>query len=304
MCWIILFWGCRQLYWETYYQPKTADEALDILTSNQGQARIVAGGTDMMLLLKTGKVKAKALVDITNLEELKFITEENGWIKIGALVTHNQLAVSSLLREKARVLVEAAESIGSPQIRNVGTIGGNVANAQPAADTSVALTALDARVWVKTVRGKEIKPISEMFLGVGKSAIEPTEEFITAFEFKSPEENETTAFIRHAKRKALAMPILNMGLWLKASIDSKVQDIRIVAGPMATVPLRLLRAEKTLKESTLTNKLLKKAGEIAALEVNPRSSIRGSAYYKKEMIKVFLKRAVISAFSDLGGEIK
>jgi len=292
------------MYWEEYYFPASAQEAVYILQEFKGEARLIAGGTDLMLQLREKKQKIKALVDMRNISELQFIREEEGWIKIGSLTTHQQLASSDLLRDHAKVLAEAAQSIGSPQIRNIATIGGNVVNAQPAADTSIALLALNAQARILTAQGEVVKPVSDLFRGPGQSAVDATKEIVISFEFPVPGENESTAFERHAQRRALALPILNVGVWVRLD-DSKrkFEDVRIAVGPMAPVPFRAANAEKELKGSSLTSVALKKAGETAVSEVNPRDSLRGSAAYRRQMVKVFLRRALLRAVHDLGGEL-
>ncbi|MBF7084461.1 FAD binding domain-containing protein [Desulfallas sp. Bu1-1] len=289
---------------EKYYLPATVEEAINILRENQGNARLIAGGTDLVLQLRERKINTKALVDLSALKELNGITENNGWITIGSMTTHQQIAASGIIREKARVLAEAAQSIGSPQIRNVGTIGGNVVNAQPAADTTIALMALDARARILTNQGEITKPVGELFLGAGQSAIDPTSEILLAFDIKTPGAREATAFMRLAKRKALALPIVNVGVWLKLDQTlSKFEDIRIALGPMAPVPVRATNTEAVLKGAPLQQTVLLQAMAVLEKEISPRDSLRGSAFYKKEMAKVLLKRAILVAVKDLGGEL-
>ena len=291
------------MIWEYYCFARTPAHALELLVENKGDARLIAGGTDLMFLLKDGSVKPKAMVDLGHVKELQEIQEANGFIKIGSMVTHKQLASSELICSKVRILAEAARSVGSPQIRNVGTIGGNVVSAQPAADTSIALLALGTKAFILTSQGEEEKPLQETFVGPGKSAINPAQELLTYFVFPSPGPSEATAFARHARRKALSLPILNVGIWLKMD-DSRqvIEDIRIAMGPMAGVPFRALQTESYLKGKTFTPEAMQNALETAASEVNPRDSFRGGSQYKKEMVKVFLKRALVSAVEELRGE--
>lgn len=292
------------LYWENYYLPETVDEVLKNLKDSKGNARIMAGGTDLMILVSKGIVKTKGIIDVGNIRELKYIREEGKSIKIGALTTHTQLAESALLNKKAKVLAHAASHVGSPQIRNVGTIGGNIVNAHSAADTAIALTALNAKAKIKGWEGEEEKSISELYTGVGKSFVDPTKEIITEFIIDAPGENEATAFMRHAKRKALVLPILNLGVWLKTNNSkSAIEDIRIAVGPMDYKPLRAAETENVLKGQPLTEKTLKSAQQTIIKEIKPRDSFQGSASYKTDMVKVFLTRAIVEAVSDLGGKI-
>ena len=290
--------------YEKYYFPATIEEAINLLHENKGDARLIAGGTDLMLQLRERKINTKALVDLSALKELNGITENNGWITVGAMTTHQQIAASGVIREKVRVLAEAAQSIGSPQIRNVGTIGGNVVSAQPAADTTIALLALDARARILTNQGEITKPVGELFLGAGQSAVNPAAEILLAFDFKIPGRREATAFMRLAKRKALALPIVNVGVWLKLDqAFSKFEDIRIALGPMAPVPVRAVNTEAILKDAPLKQTAMLRAMAVLEKEINPRDSLRGSAFYKREMAKVLLKRAILIALKDLGGEL-
>lgn len=292
------------MYWENYYLPETVEDVLKHLKESNGNARIMAGGTDLMLLVSKGIVKTEGIIDIDNVKELKYIREEGKSIKIGALTTHSQLAQSALLQKKAKVLAKAASCVGSPQIRNLGTIGGNIVNAHSAADTAVALTALDAKARIKGLEREEEKPLAELYTGVGKSFVDSTKEIITEFVFETPSENEATAFMRHAKRKALALPILNLGVWLKTNSSKNIiEDIRIALGPMDYKPLRALTTENMLKGQPLTENTIKSAQETIVKEIKPRDSFQGSASYKTEMVKVFLARAIVEAVSDLGGKI-
>jgi len=292
------------MYCEEYFQPGTVNEALSILRDKKGGARLIAGGTDLVLQLRERIVNTKALVDLGTIKELTTITESDGWIKIGSMVTHKDLATSSVIQTKARVLADAARSIGSPQIRNIGTIGGNVINAQPAADTTIALMALDASARILTEQGEILRPIDQLFLSAGKSLVDPTSEILMSFEFRLPGQNEATAFTRHAKRKALALPIVNVGVWVKAAntLDS-FEAVRIALGPMAPVPVRAGNAENALKGMPFKQGMIKEAISALEKDVNPRDSIRGSAYYKKQMAKVLALRAIVQAVTELGGEI-
>lgn len=292
------------MYWENYYLPETVGEVLQHLKDGNGEARIMAGGTDLMILVRKGLVKTKGIVDIGNVKELKNIKEEGNSIRIGALTTHTQLSESELLKKKVKVLAKAASCVGSPQIRNVGTIGGNVVNAHAAADTAVALTALNARAVIKGPEGDTEKQISDLYLGPGESLVDPAKEIIAEFVFDVPGANEATAFMRHAKRKALALPILNLAVWLKTdSSKNMIEDIRIAIGPMDFKPLRALETENKMKGQPLTAETIKTAQEALVKEIKPRDSFQGGAAYKIDMAKVFLARAVAEAVSDLGGRI-
>lgn len=292
------------MFWENYYLPETVEEVVQQLKDSKGNARIMAGGTDLMLLVRNGVVKTQEIIDVGNVKELKYIEEEGNIIKIGALTTHTQLAESELLKEKVKVLAAAASCVGSPQIRNAGTIGGNVVNAHAAADTAVALTALNAKAVIKGAEGEVEKTVPELYVQAGQSIVDPTKEILTEFVFDAPGENEATAFMRHAKRKALALPILNLALWLQLNSDKNmIEDVRIAMGPMDYKPLRVVETENVLKGQPLTEETIKAARDVIVKEIKPRDSFQGGAAYKIEMARVFLARAIAEAVSEIGGKI-
>jgi len=289
------------LTWENYFMPSTTGEVLALLEQHQGQARLVAGGTDLMVQHRWDPLEVKSLIDIGRVPALKEIREDNGRIYVGAAVTHSQLVDSALIQGKGRVLAEAARTVGSPQVRNVGTVGGNVVNAQPAADTAIALVALNALVHVLSPGKEREIPVAETFLGPGKSSIDPAKDLVTAFSFSAPDSREKTCFVRFARREALALPIVNLGLWLQLEEDGDaLKDIRIAVGPMAVVPYRARKTEESLKGAVLNEDVLKKAGHSISEEVTPRDSFRGSSAFKKRLIGVALKRGIENAL-DLKG---
>lgn len=281
--------------WEEYSSPISVEEALDILKFYKGQARIVAGGTDLILDLKDQIREVKCLVDISGIEELGKIERDGDDIKIGAVVTHCQAASSKLIQERAPVLAEAAVAIGSPQIRNQGTIVGNVVNAQPAADTAVALFALEAKAEITGSNGSRLVPIEELYKGVGVSNIDSTAEVVTALHFKSLENNQGSAFMRLAQRKALALPMLNVAVVVTVS-DDRFEEARIVVAPVAAMPFRSRKAEAALQGALIGSDSISIAAESAASEAQPRDSdLRGSAEYRKEMVRVLVRRALEQA---------
>lgn len=287
--------------WDDYYLPTTGIEVLEILENYRGKARIIAGGTDLMVQHKSEPLNVEALVDIGRIPDLQVIKEQEGQVYVGAAVTHRELANSPLLQEKGRVLCQAARTVGSPQVRNVGTLGGNVVTAQPAADTVIALVALDALAHIIAKNKEVTKPIGNMFLGPGQSTVDPSRELVTSFSFLSPGPGEKSIFVRFARRESLALPLVNLGLWLRTGPDGLlIEDIRIAAGPMGPVPFRAEKTEHLLKKARLDEDILEDAAQSIGEEVNPRDSFRGGAAYKKKMIGVFLKRAIEAALEGEG----
>lgn len=289
--------------WEKYYRVNTAEEVLKVLSEQSGEAQIIAGGTDLLVQMRNKERNCKILVDISNLNNLKSIEEQKEFIKIGSLVTHAKLANSSLIRSKARGIAEAAYAVGSPQIRNVGTIGGNVITAQPAADVSIALLSFDARVIIMNKEGLIDMPVEETFLSPGHSSINPRASLVTHFLIRPTDSLEESCFFRLSRRKTLCLPTLNLALWIKFEKDFEtISDIRIAAGPVAKIPYRARKAESYIIGEKVKEDLLNKAAMIFSEEVNPRNSLRGSSSYKKAMAGVLLKKAIYSTIENIRGE--
>jgi carbon-monoxide dehydrogenase medium subunit len=289
--------------WEEYLAPTSLEEALAMLQERQGQARVIAGGTDLVIQLKSKEVTARCLVDISNLAELKGIELEDGFIRIGACVTHQELACSRLIRERAAALAEGASQVGSPQIRNLGTVGGNIVNAQPAADTVVPLMALEAEVEVATATGIRREPLGGLCVGPGQCTVDSTAEILTAVRFRALGPNQGSAFERLAKRKALALPILNAAAVVTLNDGGDTfQEVRLAVGPVAPTPFRARQAEEALQGAAVEAQVIATAMEIAAQEARPRSNpLRGSREYRQEMVKVLLRRAIERAVQESKG---
>ncbi len=295
-----LYWS-KKLYWERYFQPQTIDEALTILEEFRGQAHIIAGGTDLLPQLRKKELELKALVDITCIGGLDEIKLEDGLIKIGALVTHNQIAQSSLIREKALTLSEGASQVGSPQIRNLGTVVGNIVSGQPGADTAIPLLSLNAMVKVLSKGGERMIPLTEFFIDTGRTAINRNQEIVTEISFPPLKEEEASAYLRLARRKALALPILATSVVISANLKKRVFNYaRITLGPVAPIPFRAKEAEKVLVSAPIKEEVIKEASQRAVQESNPRSSLlRGSEEYRKTMVGVFVERGIRKAIERL-----
>ena len=289
------------MFWDDYIRVESVDEALYELHRLNGDGRIIAGGTDLIIQLKTGKEKTKCLIDISSVSSLCNITQTNGKVSIGASTTHSQINNAPLIRTKAPVLCEACGQIGSPQIRNIGTVGGNIVNAQPAADSVIALLALNATCVIVAGKSHKEMPIGELFSGPGISTIDRTRSILTSITFDALGASEGCAFYRLTRRKAATLPILNCAVYLRwNSKEEKISDIRIAMGPVAPTPIRLLKTEKVLKSDTFSRKLMQEASNKTFEEVNPRTSLRGGGEYRKEMAKVIMERAILKALEMAG----
>ncbi len=286
---------------QKYVFPRNVSAAVHLLNEHRGNARIMAGGTDLILDLQNGKYSTDCIVDITRIEELKQISEENGNIVIGAAVTHNQATKSFLVQQNAAALAQASAAVGSQQIRNISTIVGNVVSAQPAADSAVALFALDAQVRVVSADGLTVMPIENLYAGIGKSTIDSTLSLVTAVLIKKVEPGEGSAFVRLEQRKALTLPMLNTAVKISVK-DQRIKEVRIVMAPVGIGPVRATESEAFLKDKMPSEEVLQEAGRLAAENANPRDSlVRGSRNYRLAVLPVLVRRALEQAINNAEG---
>jgi len=282
----------------SYLLPTTLDEALSMLASCGGSGRVIAGGTDLMVQVKEGQRAVETFVDITRIPELngiRMLDEDTLWI--GATTTHRQVWESPLIQGGAGVLAQACRRVGALQIQNVGTLGGNVVNAMPAADGSIALTALSAEAEVATPAGRSWLPLADVFARPGVCKIEPTAQLLVAFRFRRVGEHAGSAFQRLARRRALALPVLNCGVVVQLdAAGERIERAAIALGPVAPVPWRAEFAEAFLAGAPATAETLAEAGRRAMEGADPRSNpLRASREYRREMIAVLTRRALEQA---------
>ena len=283
--------------WQSYEMPTSVEEALETLAQFDGRAQIIAGGTDLIIELQEGKHAVECLVDITRIPGLNQIEPLDGWIVIGPNVTFRQIKESSLLQEQARVLVEAAATVGALQIQTVATLAGNVASALPAADGCVALLALDAEAQVTSLTEQRWHPVSELFLGPGKSLVDPARQMITSIRFPSPQGRYGSAWERIGRRRALVLPILNCGVSVVLGTDGSTVDVaRIGLGPVSPVPFRASETEDFLAGKPATEEVFVQAARIAAAEAKPRTSVlRASKEYRTRVLQVLVRQGLARA---------
>ena len=301
----------RDLHWskdiriKEYLLPQSLPEALEMLDKYQGNARVVAGGTDVISQLRHREYEVDALVDITRIPGLSDIHEEENKIFLGGLVTHAQVASSPIIHEKARLLSDGAVSVGSPQIRNIATVAGNLVSAQPAADTAIPLLALDAKVTIASSQGERVVRLTEFFVDLGQTVLDCTREILTSIEFEALGDLQGGCYQRLSKRRALTLPMLVCGVVVTVDSSRKViEDAAIALGPVAPVPYRETQTEALLRGAPITRETVEKAMESASAQCSPRESLlRGSCDYRQEMTKVFVKRGLKRALEQAGCKI-
>ncbi|WP_338833122.1 6-hydroxypseudooxynicotine dehydrogenase complex subunit alpha [Moorella humiferrea] len=280
---------------QEYFIANSTEEALAMLAARPG-ARVIAGGTDLVIDLKEEKRQVNTLVDVSRIPELKVIEEKDGEIILGGAVTHAEAAAAKLIREKLPALAAAAAAVGSPQIRNVGTLGGNVVNAQPAADTAVALVALGAVATILGPAGKRRMAVEELYEGVGRSKVDAGREILAHFSIPIWGDGEGSAFKRLSPRRALSLPILNTAVRVQVR-GGRCTRARICIAPVAPGPFLCEEAAAILVGAEPCPEVIARAAAAAKEAARPRDSLlRGSGAYRKEMTAVLVGRALKDAF--------
>ncbi len=296
-------------HWDHYTLPTTVTEAVQTLAA--GSARVVAGGTDLLLDLQQGRERPiGTLVDVTRIPELTTITRAGGRLSIGAAVTHTRLVREPLLARAATCLVESCGVIGGPQVRNVATLGGNVAHALPAGDGTLALVALDAEAEVAgpvldtpggeaagSGAGRRWLPVRALYAGPGRSAVDQTRELIVQFRFTAAEGRTATAYKRIMRPQGVALPILALAVWVRLdAAGERFEAARLALGPAGPTPLRCEQAEAFLAGRPADTETLRAAIPLALEEARLRTSPhRATADYRRELVPALMERALALA---------
>ena len=276
--------------WDRYYAPQTLDEALAILARERAQARIIAGGTDLIIELERGVRRLEAVIDITHIPGLNQVTLDGDTIHLGPLVTHNHVVASGLCVERALPLAQAAWEVGAPQIRNRGTVAGNVITASPANDTITPLMALDARVTLRSTRGTRDVPLAQFYTGVRRTVM-ADDELLTAIHFPALRANQRGVFLKLGLRRAQAISVLNVAVVL--TFDGPiVTDARITLGAVAPTIIRAPEAEAALIGQRLTPEVIQAAAQAAQAAARPIDDVRATAAYRRRLVGVLTRRAL------------
>jgi CO/xanthine dehydrogenase FAD-binding subunit len=281
----------------TYLVPKTLDEAISMHQSHGERAKYVAGGTDVLVKIKDGKLAPAYLISLKHIlaQDRPFLNGETGELYVGAFMTHRSIELSSLIQLRYPILHDAVRNIGSVQIRNVATIGGNLVNAVPSADGAVPLIALDGQANIYGAKGSRSMDLIRFFLGPGQCDLERGE-ILTEVVVPPQLPRTGGAYVKHGRREAMELPMLGVGVLLSLEADmSTCAKARIVLGVAAPTPMRALQAEKFLTGKPITEGNLEEAGRLAGEESRVRDTIRGVAWYRREMVGVLLKRMGLKA---------
>ncbi len=278
--------------WTTYHSVTTVDETLELLSRYGSRARLIAGGTDLMLELERHqRPGVDILIDVSRIAGLDAITlDEDDVIHLGPLVTHNHCVGSALIRERAAPLAEAAWEVGSPQIRNRGTVAGNLITASPANDTITPLMALDARLTLRSVRGERTVPLREFYTGVRRTVMQP-DEMLVDIAFPALRADQKGVFLKLGLRRAQAISVVNAAVVLTMQGD-RVQQAAITLGAVAPTIIHARKAEAYLRGRTLSPETTNTAADLAREAATPIDDVRASAAYRLETTRVLVFRAL------------
>jgi carbon-monoxide dehydrogenase medium subunit len=253
---------------------------------------VLAGGTDLLVKMKQKIFEPEHLIALGRIEGLRYIKEDGKKIRIGALTRLQEIAESEVVRQKIPVLAEAASKVGSVQIRHRGTLGGNVCNASPAADTVPPLICLEATAVIMGKSGERELPVEEFFVGPGKVNLHPGE-IVTEIVVPIPNGNHKGVYLKLGRRKAMDISIVGVG-GLGCFEKGRFESIRIALASVAATPIRAKRAEEILKKQRVDSGRVLLAANEAVSECQPISDVRGSASYREQMVKVLVEQAIRS----------
>jgi carbon-monoxide dehydrogenase medium subunit len=285
-----------------YLEPTTVAEACALLKQHAGEAKVFAGGSHLTILMKQGLYQPKALVNIKKIPQLKGVSyDEKEGLIVGALVTHRELETSALVREKFPVLCDAEREVANIRVRNMGTVGGNLASGEPLTDLSQIFISLDGQVKIAGPGGQRTIPIEELFVDFYTTSLAEDEILIQVLLPPLPP-CSGIEYIRFSSSSVVDKP--SAGVAVRLTLESGVETIqttRIVLGCVGATPVRARKAEGLLTGKKPTAELAEEAGSIASQECSPTSDLRGSEQYKRAIVRTLVKRAAAKAYERAVG---
>ena len=277
-----------------YFEPKTLKEAVRLLVKYKKGAKLLAGGTDLMIGMKDGFVKPKYLINLKKIKGLDKISySKKEGLSIGSLVTWTNILSSKPIHQYYPILWEAASLIGCTQIRNMGTIGGNICHGSPSADSAPALMIYEAQCVVAGPGRERIIPIEKIFTGVQKISLKEGE-ILTGFHLPTPDTRSKGCYLTFSLRRAMDLPIVGVGVLIRAS-DGIFQDVKIALGAVAPTPIRAKKTERFLSGKTIDEETIRKAAKEAMMESKPITDVRASRDYRLGLVEELTYRAIKQA---------
>jgi carbon-monoxide dehydrogenase medium subunit len=278
------------MLWQRYYRPTTLTDALRLLDTLQGQARLVAGGTDVLVELRRGIRPTTTLIDLTALAELRFIREESGTLVLGALTTHNDVIASPLCVAHAFPLAQACWEVGAPAIRTRATVVGNIVTASPANDTITPLVALDAAVVLTSLQHERVVPLHEFYTGVRKTVLAPNE-LVREIRIPALRPTQRGIFLKLGLRRAQAISVVNVAIVLTFD-GAYIAESALALGSVAPTIIRARSAEAFLRGRSLTPETIDQAAQLASQDAAPIDDIRGSARYRHTAVAALVRQGL------------
>jgi len=281
-----------------YHEPSSVDEATRLMGEIGGEASVLAGGTDLLVNMKMGKTAPKHVVSLSRIQELRDVRRQQGTLTLGACLTAGELKEQEQIQAEFNGLCQSAGSLGSPLVRNLATVGGNIVTARPAADLPPSLIAYGASILLRKEKGERLLPLEEFFKGPGQTVKEP-QEILCAVILNEPPPYSGGGYVKLGVRKALEISLVNVAAFFALDGPSgPIQEARIVLGAVAPVPIRAPSAEAVLMGEKPDDQLFGKAGNAASIDAKPIDDFRASAEYRREMVKVLTKRALKLAYEE------
>ncbi len=281
--------------WDEYFNVSTIDEVLEILADRGEKSRIIAGGTDLILELERGiRTGIETIIDISRIPNLdQIVLDEDQNIHLGPLVTHNHCVASPLIRQRAFPLAQAAWQVGAPQIRNRGTIAGNLITASPANDTIPPLMAMKAQITLLSKEGKRVVSLEDFYLGVRQTVMRPNE-MLVDISFPAMRREQRGIFVKLGLRRAQAISVVDLAIVLTLKGDLQVAEASILLGAVAPTIVHARRAEEYLRGRRLDYETIEQAARLAQLDAQPIDDVRASRGYRLEMVRVCTSRGLRS----------
>lgn len=285
-----------------YLEPRTVAEACELLKQYRGAARVFAGGSSLTILLKQGFLQPDALINIKKIDELRRIEESGGALVIGALVTHRDIETSDLLAARLPVLCELERDVANIRVRNMATVGGNIASGEPLTDLPCVFLALDASVRVANTSGGRTLPLEEVFVDYYETRLQE-DEVLTHVVVPGLPPHSAVEYVRFSSSSVVDKPCIGVAVRLSVDPDGGAcRDVRIGLGCVAPTPMRARKAEAVLEGRRPDPENLREAARRAAEECSPLSDLRGSERYKREMVAALVRRIAPKACERAGGQ--
>lgn len=276
-----------------FIRASSVEEAGQLLT--EPGSRIIAGGTDVLPQLQRGQFTCRRLIDISGVDELRFIRQQDGWIEVGALSSFADLMDSPYLQRTAPSILEAAATVGCPQTRNRGTLGGNIANASPAGDTLPPLLSCEGRVHILREGERVVVPLKDFFTGPGQTVLTP-EDVLCSVSFRPLGEGEEALFLKLGNRKGMNIAVASVALRLQFSPNGSVQEAWVAVGSVAPTPIRSQRTEEVLRGAEVSEETLTMAAKALKQDIQPIGDVRASAQRRKESTAALVRRGLRKLF--------